>query len=218
MSTFDQLKAEVVFNTFDGTKYLERAGMYINNAQRDVARRSVWGATEMTATVTALNSQQGTAPSPVGRITGVWSADMQGRKVDRYSYAGDVGSPGAQADSFSDAWSEPTYTVTTGVGGAATIVVQPVPAALHLVVAGSLVPAELADGGQVSDLGLEADDALILFARAKLYLREDDKEMHDGLMQSYMDEVRRFTLGTRQVAEGPRLTPGTWGDGSFGGI
>lgn len=213
MSTFDQLKGEVVFNTFDGPKYLERAGVYVNNAARDIARRSLWGGDEQTI----LTDDNGIAAAEFGRITAVWEADPNGKKTARYEFAGDAGTPGAQYDSFGPTCTTPSYRTKTGDGGALTLEVLPVPAARSIVVAGSRLPALMAGGADVCELGQDAEDALILFARAKLYLREDDKEMHDALMQSYMDELRRFTLSTRPVAEGPRLTPGTWGDGFFGG-
>jgi hypothetical protein len=106
----------------------------------------------------------------------------------------------------------------SGAGGSTTLLVTPVPTPSQVLVVGYRLPAPMTAGTDVCELGPDADDALLMFARAKLYLREDDKEMHDNLMQSYMDELRRFTLTTRPVAEGPRLTPGTWGDGFFGGL
>lgn len=213
MSTFDQLKGEVIFNTFDGPKYLERAGAFINSAARDIARRSLWGGSEVTVAVDA----DGVAQSAFGRVLAVWSADTLGRPQDRHEYVGDAGSPGTQYDAFGAFGTSPSYKTVVGDGGLMTLQVSPVPAALQIVVAGNRLPTTLVDGDDVCELGPDAEDALVLFARAKLYLREDDKEMHDGLWQTYLDEVRRFTLGTRPVAEGPRLTPGTWGDGSFGG-
>lgn len=217
MSTFDQLKAEVVFNTFDGPKYLERSGVYLNNAARDIARRSLWGGNEI-AIATDDNGIAAAGSPGFARVTAVWGADANGRKQDRYEFAGDAGAPGAQYDAFGPAGTTPSYRTRTGDGGALTLEVIPVPAARSLVVSGSRLPALMVAGEDVCELGQDAEDALILFARAKLYLREDDKEMYDALMQSYMEELRRFTLSTRPVAEGPRVTPGTWGDGFFGGV
>lgn len=214
MSTFDQLKAEVLFNTFDGPKYLERAGVYINSAARDIARKSLWGTGEATTTT----DDTGIAPLPVARVTAVWGIDENGRKQERYLFAGDAGSPGVGFSFDGDACDEPSYVTSMGNAGESTIQVSPVPASRTLAVAGARLPTLLVGPDDVCELGLDAEDALVLFARAKLYLREDDKEMHDGLMQSYADEVRRFTLTTRPVAEGPRLTPGTWADGAFGGV
>jgi hypothetical protein len=218
MSTFAELKTDVIFNAFSGPKYLERAGGFINRAARDLARRSLWAPTRVTLPVAADGSAPTGTPG-LARITAVWSTDTTGRVIDRYRFAGDPGLPGAQATApLDDRLDEPTYTTELGNAGATVVRVIPVPAAALITVTGNRLPSPLDGDGDVCELGDDADDALVLFARAKLYLREDDPEMHAALMAEYENEARRFRLTARPVLDGPLVTPGTWGDGSFGGV
>lgn len=205
---FGELKTEVLFNTFDSTKYRERAGTQLNHGARDLASRVPWGYVEVTLDVVDGAASLG-APSGFSRIVQVSAVGADGVPSPLLS-AGSSGAPGSPG-----AGSCSGYTTSMGAGGA--IEVRPPAGVDRITVKGFRLPATMEADSDVCELGPDADDALVAFARASLSLKEDDPEMRQVWLEELAEARRRFSRVANPVVA-PRLTPGTWGDGSFGGV
>jgi hypothetical protein len=218
---FEELQDEVLFNTFDDSKYRVRAGRALNAGAREVASRTLWGWATVTLSPAAGVVSLGSPPS-WSTIKGCWQVDPQGNRLRRLQSAGDFSMPAAQT-----AWGDdPPDRVGLNPEGQFFVYLDDsgeqwlkVADDVTLVrVDGYRLPAAMVDPGDVSALGTDADEALVSFARAQLYKREDDPEMYAALMADFERELKGFAKRTRPNQSGPKLTPGMWGEGSFGGF
>lgn len=219
MSTLGELRNEVLFNSFDAT-YGPIADRRLNQAARTIAGRLLWNKTLRPGTVDAQGIVTLADGVEFSRISGVWTATgtlsddswaSLGLKLgDKIGAAGDASVPNSAPRG------DVVYVVDASTDGTQRLRVIGVQAASQVVVEGSVMPPAMTDDSDVCALGDDADDALICFARAKLFLREDDPDMHATLMQEFERELRTYGQRLRPVMDGPAQVPGMWGDGSYG--
>lgn len=213
MTTLNNLQDDVLFNTFDDAKYRGRSTRYLNRAVEKVARTMLYGWSQEFVDV----DDDGVAalPSRYSIIQSVWSASPGPTDAvgDLLTPGGDYSAPAGLPD-----WDPPYLSETVGFwfyadGPDPQILV---PSHLPRVrVDGYRLPAAMADATDDSGLPDAADDALITYARAKLYKLEDDFEAHAALMTDFARELADLA-SRRPRRSGPAITPGTWADGYFG--
>jgi hypothetical protein len=219
MSTLADLRNEVLFNSFDAA-YGDIADRRLNQAARTIAGRVLWNKTLRPGTVATDGIVTLTDSAEFSRITGVWQATgtladdswatLRDQLGDRIVSAGDGATPNGVGAS------DVVYVVDAGTGGAQRLRVIGAQPGSQVLVEGALIPPAMSGDDDPNPLGDEADDALVLFARAKLFLREDDPEMHASLMQEFEREMRTYGQRLRPVMDGPVQVPGMWGDGHTG--
>lgn len=219
MTTFKELQDDVLFNTFDESKYRAKAAQQLNKGAQRLAQRVLWGWSQVTLPVTA-----GVAvlPSPgFSVVRDVWLADAAGVPAQHLVPAGDFGIPAvapAEADLLPGGQQllEDGFFFAT-LGADAVVSLRLTPQASFVRVDGYRFPAVMVDDSDACELGEAAAEALTSFARAQLFKREDDPEQYANYMADFDREVKGYAQLARLATAGPHITPGTWGDGWFGG-
>lgn len=212
MTTFGELKAQVLFNAFDA-KYDAEAGRRLNQAARQIAGRALWNRTLQPGVV----GSDGLVVLPVEfvKVTAVWKmAPSWQPSADAWSTIHDALAqqiPSVDASGMLAGWAQNAlYSVDTTTGGAQRIRVVGLQPGDRVAVEGPQLPAPMEGDDTDSPLGEDADDALVLFARAKLYLREDDPEMHAALLGEFERELKTFVQRAAPEPEGPVQVRGMW--------
>ena len=196
MSTLRQLVARVLANSFDPGVYQDIAIGGINDGARELARRTTWGRIEIAATVNPDGTIVLASPVSWSRITAVLSD--QGK----VPFAGDQSAVGQTRGQC--------YRVDVGPAGT-EILVFGVSGTIRVV--GYRLPATLTDLDQQSDLGVEGDQALVVYGKSRCSANEDDWEEESAHLAAFEREVKRFSRVTRPVVDGPLQVVGMWADG-----
>ncbi len=221
MSTFKQLVDEVLYDAFDDAKWRTYAGRYVNDAQRKLARRATWGRTLRCGTVDAEGAVTLGTATTWARIAGVWRLEgtdvpaddlwrtVEERVKERLVVADDIGRPGGPSGPGSG------YQVVQQPNGSVTLIVR-APVGEVVAVRGYRAPTMLVNDSDVCELGDDASEALISFARSRLYKREDDPDMQASCLQDYEREAKQFVVAMRPQS-GARVIEGMWACSSLEG-
>lgn len=206
---FVELQNAALGDSFDSSKYRDRVKRWVNEAQRRIARRVEQDTLVVSTTVgvTAGTSAATFAdPSVLQKLESVtW---LQGGVSlgpltpmdlgDLDDYDADYGLGAGVPDVYSKQ------------GGA----IEFRPAAL---VAGSLkiryrrLPAALSGDSDQPELHEDYHDLMAMWARAKCFRDEDDKQMHDSLMADFENELARLRTDLQgSNDDGPRQVRGTF--------
>lgn len=214
MTTFGELKAAVLFNVFD-VKYDAEAGRRINAAAREVAGRVRWNETLRPGTVGADGLVTFADPVEFVKVTQVWRvapswtptpdawSTIRDSLAERIPPAGQTGLLGH------DRWMV-AYLLDTTTAGAQRVRIVGLQPGDTVAVQGPQIPARLDADADLSPLGDDADDLLVLYARAKLYLREDDPEMHGALLTEFERSLKTYAQRAAPQVEGPVQIGGMW--------
>lgn len=196
MSTLRQLVNRVLANSYDPGVYQDIAAGAINDGARELARRTVWGRIEVEATVNPDGTVAFASPVSWSRIISVVSSS------GRLPFAGDRGAVGQTDGSC--------YRVDVGPAGT-EIRVFGVSGTVRVV--GYRLPAKMVELDQQSELGDDADAALVVYGKSRCSWHEDDFEEEAAHLAGFEREVKRFSRVTRPVVDGPLQVVGMWPDG-----
>lgn len=220
---FGELKHEVCFNTYDHKKFEGAAGRYLNQAAREVGRVTNynWMSTELEVQDAGDGRAAAAVTSPLESHP-TWSAFL------RFSLRSPSGGmseltiePGVgQHHQFpvqAPDGGRIAARLVRGMGGDTyrLLFEQAPPPGSRVRVEGLLAPGLMVEDSDESELGPDADYALVAFARARLAIREDDVDTRTAWAQEYQAELMRLQMGRQlggtQVVPGGNVSQTFWG-------
>lgn len=216
--TFVELQDAVLFNTL-GERYRASAKVWLNDGVRDACRRLRLQKTACVGTTDANGTL--TLATTFWRILQVYSMPLA--TATGSTSVATIEQTGDQRLAPIPAASAGTDTPTTGrswgyeaviSGGVVTVRVAPAPlAASRVAVIGYGFPTAMSADSDSSGLTGDLDEALVAFARARGFRREDDLQMAAMWEQEYTTRLRAVLPAVVSNQDGPMVTPGTDGVG-----
>jgi hypothetical protein len=176
----------VLGNSFSSSRYGEQTKLYLNDAVTDICRRLQIIRDDETCAYDA-NGLVTQPDPPFFLVEDVWLTDGSGA----------VTFTARRSDSGTRL---PGLTIEVGpVTGAGTVVIQ-----------GLRRPAIMDGDSDTTGLGADLDNAVVAFAKARLFELEDDFEA----ARAWDDRYERYLHVASQVTHNaaPVVTPGTWYD------
>lgn len=210
-STFLELRTAVMHNTLSPARFDTLVGRWVNDAVADVCRRlRIADASEI-----AAYDANGvvTLATNFWRVREVWSVrtgttgvnpvDLPRRGNYKLSPA-----PFASGLMLSPTVGQPMY--YKAVMGAAGVLLTVLPPGIagQVAVVGYARPALMVGDTDVSGLSPDLDEALIAFARARAFRREDDLNLSQMWEAEYVQRLRSVLPAHIQHSDGPNVTPG----------
>lgn len=220
-ATLAKIKEQVLDGSFREARHGEMIEQYANDAVGDICRKlGIQRASVVCAVVDGVVTQPA---APFFRIESVWAAsssatvDEEGDNV-----AAEQGQIQVWPLTVSAADLSPTgsqwprwYTArrSSPNGRYTSLRVQLTPAVgTRVILTGLRRPAVMDSTDDVTGLDAELDTAVLAYCRARCFEVEDDPQMAqywDGRYDTLLRDISRPV-----VADGPVVTPGTWGYGS----
>lgn len=185
--TFSELVNLVLSNSFSSTRYETFTKRYLNDAVTDVCRRMQ--IIRDMETVEYDSDGIVTQPArPFFLVEDVWLADGSGAVsfTARRPVGPDTDYPQVEIE------------------------LDPVSSAGTVIIIGLRRPLLMVADDDTSGLGADLDNALVAFAKARLFEHEDDFEMSQRWDAKYQEHLVVNSQPTHYAA--PVITPGTWYD------
>lgn len=220
-ATLAQIKEQVLDGSFREARHGELVEQYANDAVGDICRKlGIHRSSVVCAVVDGVVTQPA---APFFRVESVWAA-AGGATVDEEgdNVAAEQGQIQVWPLTTQPADQSPTgsqwprfYTArrTTTSGRSTSLRVELVPAVgTRVILTGLRRPAVMDSTGDVTGLDAELDPAVLAYCRARCFEVEDDPQMAqywDGRYDALLRDLSKPV-----VADGPVVTPGTWGYGS----